>query len=107
MPPFSCTVIGFTCSHSPPNTSQPTWRISFFALSTLFRRQGCKPLTDKPLDVPSLETVDPTRSPIFGGPSLLRVLCHISAHARFSLTGDRTIVVYLCTLLLTAIFGHD
>jgi len=51
----------------------------FSALSTLYRRQGGKPLTNKPLDDPSLETVDPTSSPIFGGPPLYRESCvHIS-----------------------------
>jgi hypothetical protein len=42
----------------------------FFALSTLFRRQGGKPLANNPLDDRFLETVGPTSSPIFGGHTL-------------------------------------
>ena len=64
--------------------------------------------SNNPLDNPSLKTVDPTSSPIFEGPPLYWEPCVISVvYARFALTGDWSIVVYLYTLLLTALLGHN
>ena len=42
-----------------------------------------------------------------GDPLFIESPASSVAHARFAFTGDWSIVVYLWTLLLTALFGHD
>jgi hypothetical protein len=75
----------------------------FFALSTLFRRQGGKQLDD------CLSKQSTPLVPRYLGDPLF--IESPASYQRpmldFTFTGDWSIVVYLCTLLLTALFGHD
>ena len=78
--------------------------LGFFALSSASRG---KPLTNMPLDDYLSKQSTPLVPRYFGGPLFIESYVISVAHARFAFTSDWSIVVYLCTLLLTALFGHD